>query len=65
MDRFRVPLNSKGCAFWELGTQISWSAFLERKSRDHHVLLSRIPRVEDVQSAWALLLHCASARANS
>ena len=39
-------------------------AFLERKSRDHHVLLSRIPRVEDVQSAWALLLHCASARAN-
>ena len=40
------------------------SAFLERKSRDHHVLLSRIPRVEDVQSAWALLLHCASARAN-
>ena len=23
----------------------------ERKSRDHHVLLSSIPRVEDVQSA--------------
>ena len=40
------------------------SAFLERKSRDHHVLLSRIPRVEDVQRAWALLLHCASGRAN-
>ena len=40
------------------------SAFLERKPRDHHVLLSRIPRVQDVQSAWALLLHCASAQAN-
>ena len=28
------------------------------------VLLERIPRVHDVQSAWLLLLHCASARAN-
>ena len=28
------------------------------------VLLERIPSVPDVQSAWALLLHCANARAN-
>ena len=26
---------------------------------EHEVLLSRIPLVEDVQSAWVLLLHCA------
>ena len=62
MDSFWCPLNSKGCA--PLGHTDFVSAFLERKSRDHHVLFSRIPRVEDVQSAWALLLHCASARAN-
>ena len=28
------------------------------------MLLSRIPMVEDLQSAWALLLHCAGGRAN-
>ena len=27
-------------------------------------LLEKIPSLPDVQSAWALLLHCASARAN-
>ena len=33
-------------------------------SRRHHTLLERIPAVQDVQSAWTLLLHCASFRAN-
>ena len=28
---------------------------------EHNVLLERIPSVPDVQSAWALLLHCANA----
>ena len=27
----------------------------------HHTLLARIPKVEDVQLAWLLLVHCASA----
>ena len=31
---------------------------------EHNVLLERIPSLPDVQSAWALLLHCANARAN-
>ena len=30
----------------------------------HRVLLDVIPTVPDIQSAWLLLLHCASARAN-
>ena len=35
---------------------------LDRTIQDHHELLQRIPSVPDVQSAWALLLHCANAR---
>ena len=31
---------------------------------EHNVLLERIPSLPDVQSVWALLLHCANARAN-
>ena len=38
--------------------------FLQNVLDEHAVLLSRIPLVEDVQSAWALLLHCAGGRAN-
>ena len=37
---------------------------LERILEQHEVLLNGIPRVPDVQSAWLLLLQCASARAN-
>ena len=37
---------------------------LEKVLDQHKVLLAGIPRVPDVQSAWLLLLHCASARAN-
>ena len=39
-------------------------AQLELKSREHDLLLSRIPSFSDLQSARALLLHCASSRAN-
>ena len=47
-----------------LGHQDYVRAQLEMLSAHHHTLLARIPMVEDVQSAWLLLVHCASARAN-
>ena len=51
-----------------LGTPVGFpdfvQAFLRKVLEEHDVLLSRIPRVEDSQSAWALLLHCAGGRAN-
>ena len=37
---------------------------LEAIGRKHQKLLQTIPTVPDVQSAWLLLLHCASTRAN-
>ena len=40
-------------------------AHMDRAARDHQTLLDRIPLLQDVQAAWLLLLHCASARANS
>ena len=39
-------------------------AQLEMTQAEHQVLLNRIPSLPDLQSAWSLLLHCASARAN-
>ena len=39
------------------------AAHLESVLAEHHTFISRIPEVKDVQSAWLLLLHCASARA--
>ena len=36
---------------------------LTAKIREHEQLLSRIPAVPDLQSAWSLLVHCATARA--
>ena len=51
-----------------LGTPLGRAEFvhaqLNQKLADHDTLLSSIPLVADVQSAWALLLHCAGARAN-
>ena len=47
-----------------LGHQDFVRAQLEMLSAHHHTLLARIPMVEDVQSAWLFLVHCASARAN-
>ena len=40
------------------------SAHLERTTAEHAVLLERIPLVPDVQSAWLLLVHCASGLGN-
>ena len=37
---------------------------LQTVLEEQHILLNRIPRVQDVQSAWLILLHCASARAH-
>ena len=51
-----------------LGTPLGHDDFirahLEQIAQEHAVLLERIPSVPDTQSAWALLLHCANARAN-
>ena len=61
MGRFRAlhgPARSDN-----LGNTSGPSRFV-RKIQDHRILLERIPAVTDVQSAWSLLLHCASARAN-
>ena len=50
-----------------LGTQIGHPDFvaaqLEAVRREHEVLLDRISSVSDLQCAWLLLVHCASARA--
>ena len=47
-----------------LGPEDFVSAQLEA-TRKHQALVQAIPTVLDVQSAWSLLLHCATARANS
>ena len=38
--------------------------FLEKKNKDHETLFLRIPWLNNPQSAWLLLLMCASTRAN-
>ena len=61
-----VPAAEQGIIF--LGTPLGHDEFvraqLELKSREHDLFLSRIPSLADLQSAWALLLHCASSRAH-
>ena len=39
-------------------------AQLEMLTAEHQTLLDRIPLIEDVQSGWSILVHCAAARAN-
>ena len=46
-----------------LGHEDCVARHLEAVVDEPRVLLERIPRVQDVQSAWLLRLHCASARA--
>ena len=59
-----IPTEQQGIKV--LGTPLGHDDFVAQHSRtitrDHH--LERIPHMQDVQSAWLLLLHCASARAN-
>ena len=61
-----VPIDRQGIKL--LGTQLGHPDFVARHLQsvvqEHRVILDRIPRVKDLQSAWLLLLHCASARAN-
>ena len=63
---FLLPTSEQGVRI--LGTPVGHpdfvQAFLRKVLEEHDVLLSRIPMVEDLQSAWALLLHCAGGRAN-
>ena len=51
-----------------LGTPVGHDEYvrslLEKIQAKQQFLLNAIPTVPDVQSAWLLLLHCASARAN-
>ena len=60
-----LPLALQGIKV--LGTPLGQDEFVEahlaRTSQSHETLLDRIPMLSDVQSAWALLLHCANARA--
>ena len=61
-----IPTAEQGVRI--LGTPVGHpdfvSTFLQKVLNEHAVLLSRIPLLEDLQSAWALLLHCAGGRAN-
>ena len=47
-----------------LGHSAFVEAHLSKKAEEQALFLERIPAVPDVQSSWALLLHCAAARAN-
>ena len=61
-----LPSHKRGMKV--LGTPLGHADFirdhLEKTAAEHQVLLDRIPLVDDVQSAWLLLVHCAAARAN-
>ena len=47
-----------------LGDPAFIQAHLDKKVAEQRTLLERIPLVADLQSAWLILLHCASAKAN-
>ena len=51
-----------------LGTPLGRTEFikaqLEMLAAEHQTLFDRIPLIENVQSAWSILVHCAAARAN-
>ena len=51
-----------------LGAPVGHSDFVrahcQRTAHEHQTLLEMIPLLSDVQSAWMMLLHCATARAN-
>ena len=47
---------------WDM--RISWRLIFTWFGKKHQTLLERIPVLQDIQSAWTLLLHSASSRAN-
>ena len=61
-----LPTSEQGVCI--LGTPVGdpdfVQAFLRKVLEEHDVLLSRIPMVEDLQSAWVFFVHCAGGRAN-
>ena len=61
-----LPTSAQG--FKVLGVPINHPDFVEeflaRKTREHELLFERIPAMEDLQSAWLVLLFCAAPRAN-
>ena len=61
------PHKRRGCGGKVFGTPLGHPTFvttqLQRVRQDQQLLLDRIPLLLDVQSAWALLVHCASVRA--
>ena len=61
-----VPTEQQGMKI--LGTPLGHPDYVRRHlgelAEEQRLLLERIPRVKDVQGAWLLLAHCASARAN-
>ena len=61
-----LPMHQQGMKV--LGTPLGHTEFitaqLEMFTAEHETLLDRIPLIEDVQSAWSILVHCAAARAN-
>ena len=62
-----LPLAERGIRV--LGTPLGHGSYvqaqLRSKAASHRVLLERIPAIPDLQSAWLLLLFCASPRANN
>ena len=61
-----VPPNQQGLKI--LGAPFGHREFvvaqLEKKLQKQETLIRRIPLVPDLQSAWLILMHCASARTN-
>ena len=61
-----LPTHERGLKV--LGTPVGHPDFvranLEQRSRSHQPFLDRISLLEDTQSAWLLLVHCAAARGN-
>ena len=61
-----IPSHQQGITV--LGTPLGHVDFIAQHllnvTEEQRCLLERIPMVQDVQSAWLLLLHCAAARTN-
>ena len=65
VERRVIPTTKQSFEDWDaLSDTLISSRILSKSSDRHDVLLRRIAMVEDLQSAWLLLIHCAVARAN-
>ena len=60
-----LPSHEQGiCVLGAPGDPDFVRSHLQKTAGEHQTLLEMIPLLPDVQSAWMMLLHCASARAN-